>query len=411
MSSREYDLVVLGATGFTGKLVVQYLVDTYGVDGDLKWAIAGRNQSKLETVRKTCTGKAQNDALPIFVADSGDSASLSALAQQTRVLCSTVGPYAQYGTPIVAACVEHGTHYCDLTGEVQWMAQVIEAYQDKAEKSGARIVHTCGFDSIPFDMGNWFLQQAMQQQYGVHAQQVKTRVGKFSGGASGGTIASMLNMMEDMKRDPSLREVMANPYALYPVGTAPGVDGGDQTGPAYDKDFKSWTAPFVMAAVNTRVVRRSNALLGFPWGEDFKYGEALLTDSRHKAIGNSIATGAGMLAMALGPTRNLARRFLPKPGEGPTKEQREAGFYEIFLLGIDPENRSYDTMVKVTGDMDPGYGSTSKMLGESAVCLAQDELSIGGGFWTPAAAMQGRLIERLSAKAGLRFELVDPASV
>lgn len=404
MADREFDIVVLGATGFTGKLVVEYLANTQGVKGDLKWAIAGRNRSKLEAVRDAYVAAQDRDALPIIEADSTDPASLDAMAQRASVVCTTVGPYAKYGTPVVEACVKHGTDYCDLTGEVQWMARIIEANQATAELSGARIVHTCGFDSIPFDMGNWFLQQTMQEQHGAYATEVRTRVGKFSGAASGGTIASMLTMLEEMKADPSLRKVMANPYSLYPQNTPVGNDVGDQTGPVYDDKFSSWTSPFIMAAVNTRVVRRSNALLGLPWGQDFRYTEGVLTDSRFKAARNSAGSVLGMVTMAIGPTRKLAQRFLPKPGEGPTQQQREEGFYEIFLLGIDDSNPDHDTFVKVTGDMDPGYGSTAKMLAESALCLAKDNLPAKGGIWTPAAVMQGKLLHRLTQNAGLTFE-------
>ncbi|MFT4517980.1 MAG: short subunit dehydrogenase-like uncharacterized protein [Halioglobus sp.] len=407
MSNRTYDVVVWGATGFTGQLVVQYLADTYGVGDTLNWAIAGRNQSKLEEVRKKALPDSLRGRVDIIIADSEDDASLAALASQTKVLCSTVGPYAKYGTSVVAACVDAGTDYCDLTGEVQWMARIIEAYQSKAEASGARIVHTCGFDSIPFDMGNWFVQESMHEKHGVYANEVKTRVAGFSGGASGGTIASMLNMVDELKSDPSLRKLMADPYSLNPTGTPPGNDGADQTGAVFDPDFDQWTAPFIMAAVNTRVVRRSNALLGHLWGQGFRYGEAVLSPSRFKAIQVGLASGAGMVAMALGPTRKLAERYLPKPGEGPSKEKREAGFFELFMLGIDAEDRSHDTLVKITGDMDPGYGSTSKMLGESAVCLALDERTTGGGIWTPASALKGVLLERLIAKAGLTFDVVD----
>jgi len=339
MANRSFDIVVLGATGFTGQLVVEYLANRYGVDGELSWAIAGRNRDKLEGVRAACVKPALRDKLPILDADSTDPASLDRLAAQTSVVCTTVGPYARYGTPIVAACVANGTDYCDLTGEVQWMQRVIGKYQQDAEQSGARIVHTCGFDSIPFDMGNWFVQKTMQDTHGVHATQVRTRVGRFAGAASGGTIASMLNMMEEMKADPSLRKTMADPYSLYPRDVSPGNDEGDQTGPVYDEDFESWTAPFIMAAVNTRVVRRTNALLGLPWGPNFRYMEALLSDSRLKAIRNSAASVMGMVTMAIGPTRKLAQRFLPKPGEGPTREQREAGFYEVFLIGVNEANR------------------------------------------------------------------------
>lgn len=404
MSDRDFDVIVLGATGFTGQLVVEYLVETYGVGGELRWGIAGRNRDKLEAVRQSCVPAAQVQELPILIADSADKDSLLELAEQTQVVCTTVGPYARYGTPLVLACIEAGTHYCDLTGEVQWMARLIPQYQGAAQDSGARIVHTCGFDSVPFDMGVWHLQELMKQRHGNYAQQVKTRVGRTGGAASGGTIASMLNIMEEMREDPSIRQTMANPYVLNPPGAPTGGDGADQTGAVYDPDFDQWTAPFLMAGINTRVVRRSNALLDFPWGENFRYDEATLSSSRLSATGTSIAGGVGMVAMALGPTRKLAQRFLPKPGEGPSREQREAGFYEIFLLGIDPADRGHDTMIKVSGNLDPGYGSTARMLGESAVCLAKDPLTAGGGFWTPASALGAPYLERLIHKAGLRFD-------
>ncbi len=409
MTSRTFDLIILGATGFTGQLVVEYLAKNYGVTGDLRWAIGGRNREKPEAARNGCVPTQDRHALPIIQADNNDRDSLDALTAQTRVLCTTVGPYAKYGTPVVESCVAQGTDYCDLTGEVQWMHRVIAAGQAQAQSTGARIVHTCGFDSIPFDMGNWFVQQQMQQRHGRFATEVRTRVGKFSGAASGGTIASMLNIMEELRADPALRHVLNDPYSLYPLETPRGSEPGDQTSAVYDADFQRWTAPFVMAAVNTRVVRRTNALLGLPWGQDFHYTEAVLTDSRFKAVGNSAASMLGMLAMALGPTRKLAQRFLPKPGEGPTRQQREAGFYEVFLLGIDAADRQCDTFVKVTGDMDPGYGSTAKMLAESAVCLAQDNIDCPGGFWTPAAAMQDKLLARLAGNAGLTFEVLPGA--
>jgi short subunit dehydrogenase-like uncharacterized protein len=259
-------------------------------------------------------------------------------------------------------------------------------------------------------MGCWFLQQVMFERHGVYARQVKARLGRFRGGASGGTIASMLHMMEEAGQDASVRRVVANPYALYPAGMAAGLDGPDQSAAKFDADFQQWTAPFIMAAVNTRVVRRSNALLGFPWGKDFRYDEATLSKSRASAALASVATGLGVVALALGPTRKLARHFLPQPGEGPTREQREAGYYEVFFRGIDPGNRSRDTVVKVSGALDPGYGSTSRMLGEAAACLAVDELSVGGGFWTPASALGARYLERLTAKAGLTFEVVSSAA-
>jgi short subunit dehydrogenase-like uncharacterized protein len=408
MPAREYDVVVWGASGFTGRLVVEYLASKYGVGGDLRWAIAGRNQEKLEEVRDSCVERKQRDQLPILLGDSGDAASLARLVAQTQVMCTTVGPYAKYGTALVAACAEAGTHYCDLAGEAHWIARVIPAYQGAAAASGARIVPTCGFDSIPFDMGTWYLQQAMLEQHGVAAKHVKTRVARTRGAASGGTVASILNMMEEASHDPAIRDLVANPYSLYPPGTPPGPDGPDQDDARFDPDFDQWTFPFIMAAINTRVVRRTNALLNFPWGKDFSYDEAVLASSRAKATLAAIGSRVGTTALAIGPTRRLAGRLLPAAGEGPSRRQREQGFYEIFMHGVHPEDRSKDMRLKVTGDMDPGYGSTSKMLGESAVCLALDDLDTGGGFWTPASAMGASLQQRLAESAGLDFEFVDP---
>ncbi|NND66777.1 MAG: saccharopine dehydrogenase [Halioglobus sp.] len=405
MADREFDVVVWGATGFTGALVVEYLAATYGVSGDLNWAVAGRNETKLDAVCSEYLG-ADAGKLPKILADSGDPASLAAMAARTTVVCTTVGPYALYGTPLVEACVDAGTHYCDLTGEVQWMADVIPQYQERASASGARILHTCGFDSVPFDMGVWFVQEQMQARHGVYADEVKGRVSGSRGGASGGTIASMMVMMEEARKDPSLMQRMADPYVLCPPDARNGPDGPDQRGPVYDEDFEQWTSPFVMAAINTRVVRRSNALLGHPWGDNFRYSESVLNTSRGQARMLGLATGAGMLTLALGPLRAVAKRFLPKPGEGPSKETRENGYYEVFFLGIDHTDRSHDTKVKVRGELDPGYGSTSRMLAESAVCLAQDPLTVGGGFWTPASALGEYYLPRLTGPAGLTFEVV-----
>jgi short subunit dehydrogenase-like uncharacterized protein len=388
MSKREYDVIVWGATGFTGELVVEYLAETYGVEGDLRWAIAGRNQQKLEAVRNRYLATGQRDHLGMIIADSDDAQSLADMVARTRVICTTVGPYAKYGTPLVAACAEAGTHYCDLTGEVQWMARVIPEYEDAARASGARIVHTCGFDSVPFDMGVWYLQQQMQERHGVTAKRVKGRVAGSKGGASGGTIASILNMIEEAKQDPSLRRKLADPYVLYPAGEAAGQDGRDQTGAVYDPDFEQWTSPFIMA------------------GEDFRYDEAILNKSGTQARLVGLASGVGMLAMVITPTRKLMQRFLPQPGEGPNRETRESGYYEVLFLGIDPDDRDHDLRVRVTGDRDPGYGSTSKILGEAAVCLARDDLAVGGGFWTPASALGNAYVERLQARAGVTFEVV-----
>jgi len=404
---REYDVVLFGASGFTGRLVAEYFLKQYP-GKKLHWAMAGRNGSKLEQVRSELPAGGKN--IPILVADSADMDAMLELANKAKVICTTVGPYALYGSQLVEACARQGTHYCDLTGEVQWMQKMIATHQDTAVASGARIVHTCGFDSIPSDLGVLFLQNAMRATHGVPARHIKYRAAGFSGGFSGGTVASMMNMYEEMARDPSLRKLAADPYALNPAGSPRGTDTNDQTGAVFDEDFNRWTLPFVMAAINTRVVRRSNALLDYSYGEDFNYDEATLAPKGQGAVLSKLAAlamSAGTASIAIPPTRALVKKFLPSPGEGPTKEAQEKGYFDILLYGVHPQDRSKDMVARVTGDRDPGYGSTSKMLGESAVCLAKDKLSCAGGFWTPASAMGQPLIDRLAARAGLSFSLVD----
>lgn len=403
---RDYDVVLFGATGFTGKLVAEYLLNTYGSNGELSWAMAGRNLAKLEAVREELQGS-EGD-IPLLTADSGDATELAELAGQARVICTTVGPYALYGSGLVQACAEQGTHYCDLTGEVHWMREMISQHQQTAAASGARIVHTCGFDSIPFDLGVLFLQDAMRDAHGVPARHIKCRVAGFSGAFSGGTVASMINMFEEMRKNPAIAKMAADPYSLNPAGAPRGTDVNDQTGALYDEDFDRWTLPFIMAAINTRVVRRTNALMGGAYGDDFNYDEATLAPKGQGALKSRLAAAAMMAgtgSIAFKPTRSLVKRFLPAPGEGPGPKQREKGYFDIRLYGIHPHDRSKDMIARVTGDRDPGYGSTSKMLGEAAVCLAKDDLRCGGGLWTPASAMGQTLIKRLGANAGLSFSI------
>ena len=408
--SREFDVVVQGATGFTGKLVAEYLLERYGAAGELRWALGGRDRSKLERVRGEIAAETGKDAsgLTLVVGDAHDEAAMTALAERTSVVCTTVGPYALYGSDLVAACARAGTHYCDLTGEVHWMQRMIEAHQDAAAGSGARLVHTCGFDSIPSDLGVFFLQREMQAQHGVPCSHIQYRVQGFSGGASGGTVASMLNMMEEAERDPEIARSAREPYALNPKDQRTGPDGPERSTPVWDAGFGQWTAPFVMADLNTKIVRRTNALLGYAWGRDFRYDEAMLMGSGPlglaKATGVAAASKGAMTAFAFGRVRRALSGRLPKPGEGPSKQKREAGYFDIRLRG---ESRNATLRARVTGDRDPGYGSTAKMLGESAVCLAQDPLSVGGGFWTPASAMGEPLLSRLTERAGLTFDLID----
>ncbi len=407
-NNKELDVIVWGATGFTGALVAEYLRDRYGVGGDLRWAIAGRSADKLDQLKKrlgeTC------DALPVLQADSHDDASLRELAARTRVVITTVGPYALYGEKLVSACVESGTHYCDLAGETQFIRKMIDTYNDAARDSGARILHCCGFDSVPSDIGVWYLQTEARRLRGSTCNSIKLFVKAAKGSLSGGTYASMLNLMEEARHDRELARMIVDPYSLNPAGEREGPDKGEQQDIRFSDDLKAWTAPFLMASVNVRVVRRSNALMGYPWGKDFRYDEAVLSGKGAagwlKAAAMAAGLGALMAGASLDWSRNLLRkRFLPKPGEGPTREERESGFFKLVLTGQLPDGGVIKA--HVSGDRDPGYGSTAKMLAECGVCLAQDDLDVGGGVWTPAAAMAAPLLDRLRANAGLTFDIAD----
>jgi len=403
---RMFDVIVWGASGFTGRLVVEYLLEHYPPGKGLRWAVAGRSKAKLQQLFESLDEGIARPA--IIIADSHDRDSLEQIAASTSVILTTVGPYAKYGSELVAACVRNGTDYCDLCGEVQWMRQMIDEHQAAAELSGARIVMSCGFDSIPSDMGLWFLQRHARERYGRTCAEVILLVRAMKGGASGGTYASMLNAIEQARQDTSIARVLADPYALNPPGMREGLDGPDQRGAAYNAAAETWTAPFVMAAVNTRVVRRSHALQDYPYGKDFRYCEATITGpgvaGRIKALLMTAGLSLFMIASAFRFTRqNIIRRLLPEPGEGPSKQQRENGYFNMLLLGKLPDGEMI--RVRVKGDRDPGYGSTSKMLAESAVSLAKDQAITGGGFWTPSTALGPSLLTRLGNNAGLSFEV------
>jgi len=411
--SRRFDIVLFGATGFTGQLVAEYLAE-HTRDTDLRWAIAGRNPAKLERVRDSLLAiNSALDELPILVGDSTDRASLDAIASQTEVVCTTVGPYARYGSDLVASCVAHGTDYCDLTGEVQWIRRIVDTHHEAATRTGARIVHCCGFDSIPSDLGTLMLQDYMERTHGKTCDRVHFLVGRSSGGFSGGTVASMINIMEEIGRDRSVLRIVGNPYALNPEGERRGPDGSDQRGMQYDSVAQVWTAPFVMAAINTRIVRRSNALMDYRYSTDFRYREVMsFPDSPKGALMAAVVT-AGLTAFTMGLaipfTRKLLQRHvLPAPGEGPTREQIENGSFEIRLIGegTDGSGTARKLMGNVVGVRDPGYGETAKMLSESALCLALQgqELDSPGGVLTPATAMGMTLVERLR-EAGMTFDV------
>lgn len=409
MSERSYDIVLFGATGFTGKLVAEYLAARG--PGDLRWALAGRSRERLEAVRRELsTSRPELGALPLEVADAGDRAALDALVAKAAVVCTTVGPYLKHGRALVAACAAAGTHYCDLTGEVPFVRAAIDEHHARAVETGARIVCCCGYDSIPSDLGVFMLHQRARS-LGLTLGRVKYFAGESRGGFSGGTVASMLNLFELAAGDPSLRRTMANPHALDPDGHGP--DGRDQTDVRYDRDLGQWTAPFVMAAVNTRVVRRSNALLGDAYGPGFRYAEAMSFGPGPKGFALSAAVtvglGAFVGAVMVPPLRKvLAERVLPSPGEGPSKAARDNGFFVSRLVAETVGGTPSTLRGRVEGRSDPGYGETAKMLGESALCLARDaaELPPGGGVLTPASAMGARLLERLRA-AGMTFTVQD----
>lgn len=408
---RKYDVILWGATGFTGQLVASYLAREYGTDGaKLRWAMAGRNQQKLAQVRDALLPDASESAkISLLQGDSDDLDSLKALAKQTRVICTTVGPYAKYGEKLVAACVEEGAHYCDLTGEPQFIRRMIDAHHEQAQANKVRITHCCGFDSIPSDLGTLLVQEEMHKRHNTYCEEIKYYAGPSSGSFSGGTVASMMVLMEEAK-DKKVRRVLGDPYGLNPKDAPRGLDGSDQMNVRWDADLQRWTAPFIMASINTRIVRRSNALLGFKYGQNFRYSEVMSLPKgiRGWFMGQSISLGmlSFMAMSAIKPMRKLLQAtVLPAPGQGPSPEAQEKGYFTTYLLGKAGEHRLYGFM---RGDRDPGYGSTAIMLAESAICLAKDQAKLPEqyGILTPATAMGLPLVARLRA-AGFTLEVND----
>jgi short subunit dehydrogenase-like uncharacterized protein len=389
-ASSKFDIVVYGATGFTGQLVAEYLAAHYtGADAP-KWAMAGRSLDKLASVRDAI-GAPKDTAL--IVADAGDPASLKAMVEQTRSVLSTVGPYQLYGNDLLAACVASGTDYLDLCGEPVWMHQMIDKHEAAAKASGARIVFSCGFDSVPFELGAFFVQEEAKRVFGAPALRVKGRVRDMRGTLSGGTAASGRATFEAVAKDLSLVSILNDPFALTPGFKGPKQPKGNKA--AFEEDLQSWTAPFMMALINTRNVHRSNMLMGFPYGREFVYDEMVVTGPGERGEANAKKVMAAN-SEKTGPNA-------PKPGEGPSKQEQENGLYDLLYIAVAPDGREVRAAVK--GDRDPGYGSTSKMISECAICLLRDTPDVPAGFWTPGAAMQHRLIKRLTDHAGLTFEV------
>ncbi|ANU07027.1 saccharopine dehydrogenase family protein [Paraurantiacibacter namhicola] len=387
----EFDLIVYGATGYTGRLVAQYLHEHYsGRDDGPTWAMAGRNLQKLNAVRSEM---GIPDSVMLVVADASAPETLDAMVERTKVVVTTVGPYQLYGEPLLAACVKSGTHYADLCGEPAWMAQMIEKYGAAAEASGARIAFSSGFDSIPFDLGVLMLQEEAKSRFGKPFQRVKGRVRKMQGTFSGGTAASFKASIAAAMKDPSLFKLSADPFAL-----TPGFSGPDQPGgliPVYDDQLESWCAPFIMATINTKNVHRTNFLRDFPYGEDFRYDEMVLTSP-----GEMGKTAAKAMTAALKAPFSDGG---PKPGEGPTEEERENGFYDILFVGNNPDGTSLRYGVK--GKYDPGYGSTCRMLAQTGIGLLEG--SGKGGIGTPGSHLGASLVDRLREHADISFGVED----
>lgn len=380
----EFDIIIYGASGFTGRLVAEYIQDTHP---DISWAMAGRNATKLAQVRDEMGLPAD---VPLVEADASDPASVDAMAARAKVVITTVGPYQLYGEPLVAACVKHGTDYVDLSGEPPFMWDMIEKYDAQAKETGARIVHSCGFDSVPFDMGVYFLQQAAKEKFGAPLKDVKCRVRSMSGTASGGTAASGAETTKRAMADPAIMQRLLSPFAL-----TPGYQGAQQpTGhkPYEDADFGAWVAPFFMAVINTKNVHRSNLLLGHAYGEDFTYEEMMFAgkgEDGAKMAERITKTDIGAMSAKL------------KPGDGPSKEERDNGSYDLMFTGVSGDGERM--IVGVKGDRDPGYGSTSKMITECAMCLLNEAAEAPGGVLTPAPVFGQNIIDRLQAHAGLSF--------
>ena len=388
--NRTFDIVIYGATGYTGRLVAEYLAHHYADRADApKWAMAARSQAKLAEVRDLIGAP---DDTPLIVADSDDAASMAALATQARVVLTTVGPYQLYGEPLLKACVEAGTDYADLCGEPVWMRQMVDKYHAAAQASGARIAFSSGFDSIPFDLGVLMLQREAQARFGGPAPRVKGRVRAMQGGFSGGTAASLGATMAALGRDHSLIALMTSPFCLTPGFEGPAQPAGNK--PLFDEAVGSWAAPFVMAAINTKNVHRTNFLLGQPWGADFTYDEMILTGPGEQ--GEAVAKHIATTPMIGGPND-------PKPGEGPTPEERANGHYDVLFVGQMPDGRTLKYGVK--GRYDPGYGSTSRMLSETGIALLACEAA--GGLSTPGALLGPALVDRLQAEAEITFAAED----
>ncbi len=425
MKKCEYDIIIFGASSFVGQILTREFSRITETSSNLRWAIAGRSTEKLNALLSQLD--MENEKRPdILVADSLDYESLVTMCKRTRVVVSTVGPFALYGENLVRACVEEGIDHCDITGESHWVIQMISRYQTRAVETGARIVHSCGFDSMPSDLGVYYLQNQAKQKYGHACQEINTRVVKLKGRLSGGTYASLMNIGKEFSENPAVRKAIASPYCFCPCDHPFSIRQTVHKYISFDPLTDAWIAPFIMEGINVRTVHRSNVLLGMPYGDSFRYDEALVTGKGRKGRKRGSRMAIGLWLLMLCTTVPLLRSilekwFLPKPGEGPSPEEQENGKFSFVLFG---DIRGYGKIrCKVSGDKDPGYGSTAKMLAQAALCLAEDfpkdssadatgsdaANKTGGGFWTPASLLGNHLIERLIDNAGLTFAIIEEA--
>ena len=382
----KYDFVIYGATGFTGKLVVEYAITQYNNNNEISWAIAGRNNEKLEHIQEKYNLPSN---IGKIIVDSNDQHSIDEMVSQTKCVLTTVGPYQLYGEKIIKTCISSGTDYVDLCGEPGFMHKIISECSAEAKETGARIVFSCGFDSIPFDLGVLFVQEEVMSKLNKYAPSVRGRVRAMNGEFSGGTAASMKATMAALKSDPEVINILVNPHAL--CDGIQGVQQDDDSKPVYDEKLDTWVAPFFMAPINTKNIHRSNKLMNHIYGENFKYNEMWIQGpgEEGKAAAEFIST--------MNPLGDA-----PQPGDGPSRESIENGNYDVlFCADVDGAT----IKASVSGDMDPGYGSTSKMITESVVCLVKDCEDLAGGIYTPAASMGKKLIKRLESNAGLTFKL------
>lgn len=397
-NTKQLDLIIWGATGFTGQLVSEYINKKYS-NTALKWGIAGRNKEKASVIAERLNIAKDR----IFIADCNDLESLIKLTSKTKVICTTVGPYAKLGTNLVEACIKTNTNYCDITGETQWIRKMIDKYHSKAKENKIKIINSCGFDSIPSDMGVFYSQKNLFEKTGKYANSINMRVAGAKGGISGGTYNSLSNILEEARVDKEVRKTLTNPYGLNPIGRQNGPDKTDLQSVIFDKVSNSWIAPFVMAGINTKIVRRSHALIDFKYGSDFSYDEATLSG---KGVLGQVKGYLSLIPIFLATRKkgsfikNIVDYVLPKSGEGPSEKTRISGYYNLRFY-LTQQDKIY--LSKVIGDMDPGYGSTSKMLAESAVCLASDKTPETYGILTPSVALGDPLLKRLQENAGLTF--------